>query len=240
MSDVNAVLGLIRSISRAIVAESFEGRLVDQNEQPIINAHVYFNDVCSTQTAMSGRFTVNLKNGTYSISVEARGVKVDNIDRVVVNSKTDYIETITVDAKYFEAGKNKTDQKQKESSASDSASKSLSINEATVETNQDSETEVSSEDVGLLAVTINEEVITGDSVKELYKKTIEYLITQGLLDKNMVPWSTSNKRHLIALEPTHPTGQPFKNALEIHGFFIECNKSREMAPKHMQKFIDSL
>ena len=92
---------------------------------------------------------------------------------------------------------------------------------------------------GLLFVTSDKKVIRGKTVKELYNNVIKHLMAKNLLNPKLVPWNTSAKRYLIAKEPIHPSGKPFKQPIEVLGFYVESNKSRDLAPRQMQKFIDT-
>lgn len=232
MSDMSALFGFLRVVKRFFMSESFEGQVVDREGHPLANAHVYFNEICSTKSALSGRFSVELKAGTYSISVMYQDTRVDNIDRVVINGNTSELNQIQLDRSLFKAS---------DSHLNPSSKSTLKpqVNDRSVDVTPHQPTS-SDEDSGLISVEINGVRVSGKTVYELYHNTLTYLVEKGLMHDELIPWGTGTKRYLVAKTPVHPSGKDFVRACEVSGYYTECNKSRQAAPADMQRFIDAL
>lgn len=89
-----------------------------------------------------------------------------------------------------------------------------------------------------LTINIGERTVEGQTVSELYSRAIRVLndYHENGVDLH-VPHGTSAKRFLIARSPTHPTGEAFTTPIEYNGYYMEANKSREAALKHLSKYL---
>lgn len=104
MSDLTStVLDLISKLFIRLYPEKFSGRLLGKDSSPISNATVFFNDIQSTATAIDGKFLVDLKYGSYSISVEYLSHKESKISAVVIKKGSDSIEDIIIDTAIFKS-----------------------------------------------------------------------------------------------------------------------------------------
>ena len=83
--------------------------------------------------------------------------------------------------------------------------------------------------------------IRATSVSDLYLQVMKYLCDSQKkfmeeLDSD-IPYSTSSVRYLVAREPTHPTGKPFRQKVEYRGYFMEAHKDYKNALSHLRGFL---
>jgi|TARA_B100001971_G_scaffold152492_1_gene141727 hypothetical protein len=69
---------------------------------------------------------------------------------------------------------------------------------------------------GKISIEINKNVLEGNSVSDLYRNVLKYLVDEKFINKIVMPWGTGKKRYLITndREPIHPSGRQF---------FFTCN-----------------
>lgn len=84
---------------------------------------------------------------------------------------------------------------------------------------------------GRLAVKINNTVIEGDIVRNLFKNVLKYLVDNRLLEKIPLPWGVGNTRYIITneKEPRHPNGKDFFYPESYKGYTIETHYARDRA-----------
>jgi hypothetical protein len=87
-----------------------------------------------------------------------------------------------------------------------------------------------------LRVKIGSAVVAGNSVPEFYANILRCLIEGKHLDQVALPIASGSKRYLLSRQPVHPLGNPFKRPIEVDGFFMETNKSRERAIGDLLQF----
>jgi hypothetical protein len=84
-------------------------------------------------------------------------------------------------------------------------------------------------------VRIGERRINAVSVRALYEEALRLLVENNASElKSVVPLRTSKERFLIALEPIHPTGNPFVVPVEYRGFYMEGHKDYKNAIAHLR------
>jgi hypothetical protein len=239
MSDIGAVLGIFKAVKRTLMADSFEGLILDLKGQPIQGAIVHFDTACSTPSALSGRFSVDLKMGTYSVSVQFKDSIVTDIDRLVINTSTNELNTITVDRSLFSSSSidKVTQEKDKNEEIKIVSSDSTITPDSTTKVTPNQPSPLQSDQ---LSITIQGVNVQGSTVSEFYINCLRFILEKDLMKESLLPWSTSEKRYLIAKEPIHPTGKGFTRACEVDGIYIECNKSKDRAQKDMNKFVHKL
>ena len=90
-----------------------------------------------------------------------------------------------------------------------------------------------------VTIEIDDHVIRAISVKELYEETLKYLLDKGLSKrlKDLVPFSTSSRRYLIADRPVHPNGNEFVVPVKYGGYFMEAHKDYKNGIKHLSQFV---
>ncbi len=84
---------------------------------------------------------------------------------------------------------------------------------------------------GRLAVKVNEKVFEADTVRNLFKNILVYLVDEGLLEKIPLPWGFGTSRYVVTNEeePTHPNGRSFFYPESYKGYTIETHFARERA-----------
>ena len=80
-----------------------------------------------------------------------------------------------------------------------------------------------------IRIRIGDELVEAESVPEFYLKALKLLASSGYLDRIELPVASGAKRYLIAREPLHQLGNPFKRHIHFGGYYMETNKSRERA-----------
>ncbi len=88
-------------------------------------------------------------------------------------------------------------------------------------------------------VTINGNRFEAFTVGELYYEALKYLYDNGYIAKieSSIPFATSLKRYLIAKEPVHQGGNPFRLPIEYQGYFMETHKNYETALKQLKDLV---
>lgn len=88
-------------------------------------------------------------------------------------------------------------------------------------------------------IKIDGHVIRAISVKEMYEQTLKYLLDNGHSKrvKDLVPFSTSSLRYLIADRPIHPNGNEFVVPMKHGGYFMEAHKDYKNGIKHLSQFV---
>lgn len=90
-----------------------------------------------------------------------------------------------------------------------------------------------------IRIKIESNLFEGSSVSDLYDKVLQYLYSSGNLErmKHIIPFETSSKRYLIAMEPYHQRGNEFRVPVEHKGFYMEAHKDRRNALNHLESFL---
>ncbi|HQR16603.1 MAG TPA: hypothetical protein PLZ37_18750 [Nitrospira sp.] len=93
-----------------------------------------------------------------------------------------------------------------------------------------------------VTIEIDGHVIRAISVKEMYQETLKYLLDKGHSKriKDLLPFSTSGVRYLIADRPVHPKGNDFREPIKCGGYFMEAHKGYKTAVKDLSRFIAKL
>jgi len=90
-------------------------------------------------------------------------------------------------------------------------------------------------------VQIGSHIIDAISVRDLYRQALEYLVSNHKARlQSLVPFKTSGERYLLALEPKHPTGNPFVVEVEFRDFFMEAHKDYKNAVAHLRNLCERL
>jgi hypothetical protein len=79
------------------------------------------------------------------------------------------------------------------------------------------------------------------SVPDLYKQALKLFVDKhkSSLDR-LLPFSTSDRRYLVARQAVHPGGNHFFIPVEHHGYYIEAHKDYTNAVEHLGKLARSL
>jgi len=86
---------------------------------------------------------------------------------------------------------------------------------------------------------IGAKTIEGGSVPELYRNALRCLIDGKHLEHVELPFASGAKRYLLARQPIHPLGNPFRRPIDIDGFYMESHKSRDQAVGDLLKFCQA-
>jgi hypothetical protein len=94
-----------------------------------------------------------------------------------------------------------------------------------------SEIPVRGRKTGRLAVKVNNQIFEGDSVKNLFKNILKYLVDTDLIKRTPLPWGVGNTRFIVTNEdkPTHPNGRSFFVPETYNGYTIETHYARDRA-----------
>jgi hypothetical protein len=90
-----------------------------------------------------------------------------------------------------------------------------------------------------VTIEIDGHVIRAISVKELYKEVLKYLLDSGHSKRlrELVPFSTSSLRYLIADKPIHPNEKEFVVPVKHGGYYMEAHKDYKNGIKHLSQFV---
>jgi len=90
------------------------------------------------------------------------------------------------------------------------------------------------------SVTIENKSIVAETVGDLYYQALKYLYDNNYITKveDKIPFATSSKRFLIAKEPLHQRGNPFRCPIEYNGYFMETHKNYEQALKQLEVLVN--
>lgn len=82
---------------------------------------------------------------------------------------------------------------------------------------------------GRIAVTINGNVLSNETLKLLMMDVLRYLVDRNLLVKLPLPWGTTNQRYIITNEepPKHPNGKDFFYPVKYKDYTVETHYSRD-------------
>jgi hypothetical protein len=82
---------------------------------------------------------------------------------------------------------------------------------------------------GRLAVRIDGKVFEADTVRNLLKSILIYLVDNGFLEKIPLPWGSGASRYIVTNEeePMHPNGRSFFYPESYKGYTIETHFARE-------------
>ena len=90
-----------------------------------------------------------------------------------------------------------------------------------------------------VTIEVDGTMIRAISVKELYLETLRVLLDKGYAKriKDLMPFSTSSLRYLIAERPVHPNGNDFVVPVKSGAYFMEAHKSYKTALEHLSRFL---
>lgn len=90
------------------------------------------------------------------------------------------------------------------------------------------------------SVSIENKSIVAGTVGDLYSQALKYLYDNNYISKieDQIPFATSSKRFLIAKEPIHHRGNPFRCPIEYNGYFMETHKNYEQALKQLEVLVN--
>ena len=90
-----------------------------------------------------------------------------------------------------------------------------------------------------LKIRIENMIISGNTVKEFYKRIFAYL--NELLDmSDKIPYATGRKRYLVNWTNYHIDGEIFSAPIKIENYYVETHKSKKDALKDIYKFIKNI
>ena len=92
----------------------------------------------------------------------------------------------------------------------------------------------------VLSVKLNGDVIKGNTVTELYRESLKFIVSKKLDIDDFVPYATSAKRYLIAKSPFHPEDKKFRVPVKFSDFYMEAHKNRIQALKDLARFFKKL
>lgn len=84
---------------------------------------------------------------------------------------------------------------------------------------------------GRLAVKINGKIFEAETVRNLFKNVLAYLVDEDILNKIPLPWGPGTSRYIVSNEelPTHPNGKSFFYPEAYKGYTIETHFARDRA-----------
>lgn len=84
--------------------------------------------------------------------------------------------------------------------------------------------------------------IHGSTVADLYQKCFSEMLSgdKGDALRRLIPYRTSNRRYLIAKEPTHPHGREFFVPIKVEGFYVETHKNYQTAITQLAEIAKKL
>ena len=90
-----------------------------------------------------------------------------------------------------------------------------------------------------VSVDISGQIITADSVRDLFDQVLRLLAKNGEVKRvrALIPYKTSSRRYLIADRPVHPNGNPFVVPVEHGGLYMETHKSYRTAVSQLAHFL---
>lgn len=90
-----------------------------------------------------------------------------------------------------------------------------------------------------LILVIDGHKIEGESVPKFYENVLEYIETKNIITQMTIPFSTGNRRYLIAEKAIHPNGNPFRVPVwsKDESLVMEAHKSRAQALKDVTKLF---
>ena len=89
-------------------------------------------------------------------------------------------------------------------------------------------------------VFIQDKKIEASSVGDLYLQALKYLVDTNLIKRleTYIPYARSEVRFLIAKEPVHQRGNPFRGPVEYQGYYMEAHKDYKNAINHLRLFLE--
>ncbi len=90
-----------------------------------------------------------------------------------------------------------------------------------------------------IKVQVDNTVFQAASISKLYAQALEYLHTNGYLDKLELPLASGPKRYLLAMEPKHQQGNLFLKPVSYQGYVMEANKSRDGGLSDLSKLFQA-
>ncbi len=95
---------------------------------------------------------------------------------------------------------------------------------------------------GRLAVKVNGKLFVHDTLRELFKDVLVFLVDKGYVKKLPMPWGNTNKRFIITnqIPPTHPNGKPFFYPEEYKGYTLETHYARDRGLKVLGNLCQKL
>ncbi|MCA1635670.1 MAG: PD-(D/E)XK nuclease family protein [Acidobacteria bacterium] len=95
---------------------------------------------------------------------------------------------------------------------------------------------------GKLAVKVNGVVFVGDTVRELFRHVLAFLVDNSHVAKLPMPWGNTSKRFIITNQqpPTHPNGKPFFYPEEYKGYTLEAHYARDRGMRVLDELSKKL
>jgi hypothetical protein len=84
---------------------------------------------------------------------------------------------------------------------------------------------------GKIAIKIDGKIIEAETVRNLFKLILKYIVDNKVISKIPLPWGNSSKRYILSNEnpPIHPSGREFFYPEKYKGYTIETHYARERA-----------
>lgn len=84
---------------------------------------------------------------------------------------------------------------------------------------------------GRLAVKVNGKVFEADTVRNVFRYILVYLVDEGLIEKIPLPWGFGTSRYVVTneAEPAHPNGRSFFYPETYKGYTMETHFARGRA-----------
>lgn len=96
------------------------------------------------------------------------------------------------------------------------------------------------DDDGAMVLRVGDDELRPDSVRELFERVMALLEARGIDPSPAVPMLIGRSRYLVAREPVHGNGTPFKVPMQIGGFVFEGNFRRVRALYEVIRFLEQL
>lgn len=95
---------------------------------------------------------------------------------------------------------------------------------------------------GRLAVKLDGQVFARDTLRDLFKDILVYLVDNKYVLRAPLPWGNTTKRFIISNQdpPVHPNGKPFFYPEQYKGYTLETHYARERGLKILDDLCKKL
>ena len=95
---------------------------------------------------------------------------------------------------------------------------------------------------GKLGVRVNEVIFTQDTLRNLFKEALVYIVDNDYVTRLPLPWGNTSKRYIITNEhpSLHPNGKPFFYPESYGGYTVETHYARERGLKVLDDLCKKL
>jgi hypothetical protein len=95
---------------------------------------------------------------------------------------------------------------------------------------------------GKLAVKVGGQIFARETLRELLRDVLEYLVNNNYITRLPLPWGNTAKRFIITNQspPTHPNGKPFFYPEHYKGYTLETHYARERGLKVLDDLCQKL